>query len=463
MTAQRSVHFGAAIAVRLLLAGVAVATATPAASAQVITSTWTGVSGNWTNPALWSTNPNYPNNGNPPGVTYAVSFATQGGTLNVDTPITVQSLQHLLGSTNLTGTQLNVVGQTQVETSGIKFDVPFTTGSLVMDSATLDGSGPITVNGGFGFSGGVVQGSGPFTVAGGVGLGSTGSPSPPVLDGRSLTQTGGSGGWSTASTFTMRNGAVFTVGPGSTFRVSRSNGMSGGTFVVNGSFIADTGFSSGGVGIGAFGSTFINTGSVDFGLTPGGFSVSTGITNSGSVHLRRGGSLSGSIASSGSAAVVNGGGTYSGPLTFSGGRLVPGEPTPSQRAMTVTGAVNLSGGAVFEVTLGGPLADSGYSQLISGSTTSERLGIDTLLAYAPTPADALTIVRGGPVTGTFDGLPNGTEFYVGRFNSTDYVGTITYLTSSIILSNIHAVPEPAAWLLTGVVAIGWAVRRRLRR
>jgi hypothetical protein len=67
------------------------------------------------------------------------------------------------------------------------------------------------------------------------------------------------------------------------------------------------------------------------------------------------------------------------------------------------------------------------------------------------------------VTGTFDGLPNGTEFYVGRFNSTDYVGTITYLTSSIILSNIHAVPEPAAWLLTGVVAIGWAVRRRLRR
>src|SRR5262245_20429766 len=110
------------VGVRVLLATIAIAVWSPASRSQVI-SDWTGVSGNWTNPALWSTNPNYPNNGNPPGATYAVRFVTQGGTLNVDTPITVQSLQHLLGATSLTGTQLTVLGQTQVETSSMNFAV----------------------------------------------------------------------------------------------------------------------------------------------------------------------------------------------------------------------------------------------------------------------------------------------------------------------------------------------------
>jgi hypothetical protein len=457
MTGRRCVRFAPAVAVRLLLAGVAVATTAPAVYAQV---TWNGASGNWTNPALWSTNPNYPNNGNPPGAVYAVSFFPQVGTLNVDIPITVQSLEQLIGTTNLTGNQLTVVALTNIETATVNLGVPFSTGTLTMDRAILNGAFPITISGGFGFNGGILQGSGPVTVANGVGLGQ--GAVDPVLDGRSLIQTGGSGEWTDASTFTMRNGGTFTIGAGSTFRVSRSNGMFGGTLVVNGTLTAGTGFSSGGVGIGPFDSPIINTGTVDFGLTPGGFSV-RGITNSGLVHVIRGGSASGPITSSGSAAVVTGGGTYSGPLTFNGGRLVPGEATGGRRAMTVTGSVNLAGGAVFQVTLGGPAADTGYAQLVSGNTTLNGSALNTLLEYGPTPADALTIIRGGQVTGTFDGLPNGTEFYIGRFNNADYVGTITYTPTSVVLNNLHPIPEPAAWLLAGVAAIGWAVRRRLRK
>jgi hypothetical protein len=43
-----------------------------------ITSTWSGNTGNWTDPTQWSTNPNYPNNGTPSGTDYdAVRLALQ--------------------------------------------------------------------------------------------------------------------------------------------------------------------------------------------------------------------------------------------------------------------------------------------------------------------------------------------------------------------------------------------------
>src|SRR5207248_2837745 len=114
-------------------------------------------------------------------------------------------------------------------------DTALSTGSLAIDRATLSGSGSINA-GALSFAG-TIQGSGLVTVTSGLGLGLTGSPSP-ILDGRSLTLSGGSGAWNTATTFTMRNGAVFTVGSGATFSINRSNGMTGGTFVVNGNFIA---------------------------------------------------------------------------------------------------------------------------------------------------------------------------------------------------------------------------------
>ena len=45
------------------------------------TATWLSeTSGDWSNAALWSTSPNYPNNGSPAGVNYQALFNATGGT-----------------------------------------------------------------------------------------------------------------------------------------------------------------------------------------------------------------------------------------------------------------------------------------------------------------------------------------------------------------------------------------------
>src|SRR5262245_44976791 len=90
------------IVAKRVLAVAAVALVAPAALAQV-TSTWTGASGNWTNPAIWSTNPNYPNNGMPPGALYdAFLQGSVANVVTVDAPITIQRL--LLARCTITGT-----------------------------------------------------------------------------------------------------------------------------------------------------------------------------------------------------------------------------------------------------------------------------------------------------------------------------------------------------------------------
>src|SRR5437879_3794428 len=112
-----------AMTIRALLAVTLVGLAAVPAIAQPVTATWNGTSGNWSNPALWSTNPYYPNNGNPPGVTYnaTVNGTVTGAILTVDQPITIQALN-------------------------------FSSGTLPA-RGTISGSSPLTLNGPFTWSG----------------------------------------------------------------------------------------------------------------------------------------------------------------------------------------------------------------------------------------------------------------------------------------------------------------------
>jgi hypothetical protein len=71
--------------------------------ASEITSTWSGSTGNWTDPTQWSTNPNYPNNGTPTGTTYdAVINAPGTGayTVTLNSNVTTDSVT--LDSANAT-------------------------------------------------------------------------------------------------------------------------------------------------------------------------------------------------------------------------------------------------------------------------------------------------------------------------------------------------------------------------
>jgi len=60
-----------------------------------VQATWNGGSGDWSNSSLWSTNPNYPNNGTPSSVNYTAAI-NQPGTgpyqVTVSTNVTVDGI-----------------------------------------------------------------------------------------------------------------------------------------------------------------------------------------------------------------------------------------------------------------------------------------------------------------------------------------------------------------------------------
>src|SRR5439155_15898469 len=169
-----------------------------AGQAQVITATWTGASGNWTNPALWSTNPNFPNTGNPPGATYDATV-NGAGTLTLDAPIAVRG--------------------------------------LTLQAGTVTGANGLTLSGPLNWSGGTLGGTGPTAAGGGLVLSGAGTK---TLDGRALTVGGSASTWS--GTLTMQNGAVLTNAAGSTITGVFSAGGGVGAqpqFLNNGTFQGD--------------------------------------------------------------------------------------------------------------------------------------------------------------------------------------------------------------------------------
>ncbi|HTK75101.1 MAG TPA: hypothetical protein VL371_07555 [Gemmataceae bacterium] len=476
----------------------------PAARAQITNSTWTGVSGNWSNPALWSTNPFYPQDGNPPGTTYvAVVDAPTSNVLTVDRPISVSRMTwrngtiagpgpltaangaNIFGGTlagplivgvgpttqvsgsavpfvitsagSLTGTAdvsftgsgagtatingpYNVSGRTLLGTiPGVFFNAPATMGSLTVGEL-VGGTADINVAGTLNWVGGEIRGTGRVVAQGSAMIHWNSADYPRLqLTGRTISLPGAANLLSDPVgniSLLMGGGAVVSVESGASLDIAGgaafTNSGGGGT-ISNAGIIRKA-------GSGTAGSTM----SIGSGLT---------LDNRGLLTIQTGPLLINGA--------LKGTGTISGPVAIgSGGVLAPGA---SPGTLHITGPVTMSGGAKLQLELGGPMPSVGYDQLDltgGGSIALNGSALETLLGYAPSQTEPLTVILGGPVSGTFAGLPNGTEFFVGRFNATDFVGTITYASTSVVLSNIHAVPEPAAWLLAGGAALAWAWRGR---
>jgi hypothetical protein len=330
---------------------------------------------------------------------------------------------------------LNVIGATKLQGGPLTSNVPLSTGTLLLDNTSLGGTGNVTVNGAMRWSTGgsaLIQGSGAFTIGGGLSMGGFG---PLTLGGRSLTITGGTGEW--IDGYLNLQGGVFTIGSGASMTVRMSDGPNGvgvagsGTFAVNGTFIVDSGTPTVAVEPIDRGIRFTNSGTIDIRTNGGAFTTLSALANTGRVRVEAGNAWAGSITSSGANAVVTGAGLYQAvgspfppdALVFNGGRLAPGDPVGTMQAAL---PIMMGPGSIFEAELGGPVPTK-YDQLNltgGGSIALNGSALNVLLEYAPTPTDVFTIISGGPVSGTFSGLPNGAEFYVGRFNNTDYVGAI---------------------------------------
>jgi fibronectin-binding autotransporter adhesin len=178
--------------------------------------------------------------------------------------------------------------------------------------------------------------------------------------------------------------------------------------------------------------------------------------------------VDGTLTGSTSAVTVNSGATLGGTGTISrpvsvNGTLAPGD---SPGILNVTAPVTLNSGSVFAVELNGPTPGNGpnnHDQLNLTGGGSVNLGGATLTVtlsngYVPanmTSGDTLTIITGGPVSGTF---ANGNSIVINGF----YPATIQYGSNSVVLQ-FQPVPEPAHALLFAAGAAGlWRLRRRRR-
>jgi autotransporter-associated beta strand protein len=159
---------------------------------------------------------------------------------------------------------------------------------------------------------------------------------------------------------------------------------------------------------------------------------------------------------------LGGGGTVGRPVTVSaGGTLAPGSLNSPGR-LSVGAPVALAAGSAFAVRLNSTTAGAGYDQLDLTGGGSVALGGATLaatLGYAPASTDVLTIITGGPVSGTFAGLPDGSGVFLGSFGGTPYTATISYQPTAVVLRGFQPVPEPAGALLV-CAAVVLAFRRR---
>ena len=262
------------------------------------TSTWGGApSGVWSDPSNWSSNPRFPNNGQPGLVDTYDAILQTNSTITLDIPITIQTF---------------------TQTSG-----------------TVTGANPLTINETFTWSGGTMSGASVTNANGGI----TFNGANTTLDGRTLNVGAGSPviPFNTA-TLALQNGAIFNnngnflatnnaaffthnIGPAGTFNNS-------GTFVRNGA----TGTFTVGNGV-----TFNNSGTVD--ARSGTLAFSGGYTQSAGTLDLNGGNVSSSSALQINGGLLTGFGTISAAIQ-NNAMLQPGL---AAGGLTVNGNVSLLG------------------------------------------------------------------------------------------------------------------------
>ena len=178
-------------------------------------------------------------------------------------------------------------------------------------------------------------------------------------------------------------------------------------------------------------------------------------TSGGTLTAASGGTLGGN----GSITVATGG-----LKVVSGGTLSPGAALGTAGLLSLSGGLTLQSGGTYAVDLFGTGQGTTYdATLVNLGAIS--LGSSTLalnLGYVPNPGDSFDILAnttGSAITGTFNGLAEGSQIVIG---STDL--SITYLGGTGHDVVLTVVPEPSTLTLAGLGLLGACLlKRRVRK
>ncbi len=134
----------------------------------------------------------------------------------------------------------------------------------------------------------------------------------------------------------------------------------------------------------------------------------TGTISATAGHVVMQGSASSSTIIIGNGATLVGAGVAGSTTVQSGGTVSPG----SSPAILTTGSLSMAAGSTLVIELDGGTPGSGYDQLkVNGSVALGNATLSLTLGYTPSDTQTFVIIDNDltdPVTGAFDGLPEGT-------------------------------------------------------
>ena len=145
-----------------------------------------------------------------------------------------------------------------------------------------------------------------------------------------------------------------------------------------------------------------------------------------------------------------------------GGRCAPGG---SAGILTVEGSYQQSATAKLQIEIGGPEAGAEYDQLtvIGPATLGGMLEIELIDEFLPDADDTFTILDADVLNGSFFNAVPGQRLMtvdgVGSF-LVQYGASSPFPSSSVVLSEFQAIPEPAAAIWAMCASLIWASRRR---
>lgn len=319
---------------RRRLAALLLGSVLPAVAAD-FTSTWNSTTGNWSDPTKWSTNPVFPNNG-----VNTFDAIQNGGSLTVDTPITIEKFT--LNAGNLQGAQTLTLNDL-----------------FTFSSGTLSNAGTVNANGGALFDTGgtkTIQTSRVLNI--GDGIGAAGSVT--------ASHTGGLFNISNGSALNVKADAAFTTNFDGVIQGTGAAAASAMTIEAGGSFTKNGGSGTTTIGIGGTATLFfhnsgtvnVQTGTLQIGsgslanVHTGAFNISSGATlNLSGTHTLN---STASFTGTGTALIsgtVNATGTHAvaAPLTLTG-------------ILQSTGTVNASNAVTWS---SGLMASAGTTNILS--------------------------------------------------------------------------------------------------